>query len=95
MAEFILWDGSVISVATEDPSKPIYGEDVWFFDAMAGYQGTIKSGSRRLEYSLQLNVRNVFNKSGIYVTDATASGSPVRVAQHIPREVFVSLSVGF
>jgi outer membrane receptor protein involved in Fe transport len=93
--ELALPDGTTRLVAADDPSKPLYGEDFWFFDAMIGYTGAITIGGSRIDIGLQLNVRNLFNEDSTYSTDASSTGRPVRISRNIPREVFLSASLRF
>jgi outer membrane receptor for monomeric catechols len=93
--EITLSDGSSFIVTSEDPEKPLFGEAFWFFDAMVGYKGKLRLDGKDMEYSLQVNVRNLFNESGAYTTNANAVGQPVRMAQNIPREIFLSAKLMF
>lgn len=88
-------DGSSFAVATEDPGNLLFGEDFWFFDAMIGYKDTIILDGKAVGYAIQLNVRNVLDENDPYTTDANSSGRPIRMAQNLPREVYLSAKLEF
>ncbi len=88
-------DGSLYTVATEDPNNLLYGDEFWFFDAMLGYRNTFVLDGKAIGYAFQINVRNILDEDDPYTTDATSSGRPVRVAQNLPREIYFSASLEF
>ncbi|MCG8528219.1 MAG: hypothetical protein MI748_17695 [Opitutales bacterium] len=76
-----------------DISKPYYNESEIFVDAMVAYRGTLRDG--KYNYRVQLNVRNLFDNSDLYVTDSASSGRPVTWAGYETRTWILSTNLEF
>jgi outer membrane receptor protein involved in Fe transport len=93
--ELELPDGSTHTVATNDTSNLLFGDDFWFLDAMFGYRGKIKINRKSMGYAFQINIRNILDENGAYTTSSTTAGRPARVSQNRPREIYLSASLEF
>jgi len=97
--------GVPTSITVIDLNTRFYTAAQWFFDPFISYKGTYK----KLPYTVQLNVSNVFDKSEIYPILAYSkpldttnpllanwkSGATASYVLQEPRNVVLSLSVGF
>jgi hypothetical protein len=84
--------GSSITIA--DVSKPIRGGEVWNTDAVAGYTRAILS--KRVRWSISLNVRNVLNDDKLIAQNGlSSSGLPVVFQYPEPRVFLLTNSFDF
>jgi outer membrane receptor for ferric coprogen and ferric-rhodotorulic acid len=75
----------------------IKGNDILLFDAMAGYDFTIRSGDNPITASIQLNVSNVFddNTYQIYTVAWWNSSIPERIGLQEPRKFTLTAKLNF
>lgn len=80
-------------IRTYDSSRPIYGPDEWFYDGWISYQRPLFKD--RVDWTIQLNVRNLFGDSDPIPALAHPNGriAAVRIAQ--PRTLTLSTKFGF
>lgn len=74
-----------------DLTNPYFNDDEFFVDAMIAYRGKIFDRN----YRLQLNVRNVFDNSDLYVTDRSTTGRALVWAGYEPRTYIMSFDIDF
>jgi iron complex outermembrane recepter protein len=73
------------------------GNDLMLFDAMAGYDFTIRGGNNPITASVQLNVSNVLDNDDyqIYTVSWWNSAKPERIGLQEPRKVTLSATLKF
>ncbi|MDA0349480.1 MAG: TonB-dependent receptor plug domain-containing protein [Verrucomicrobia bacterium] len=76
-----------------DPFKPYYDDGFNAFDAWIGYK--LKIWDDRIDWRIQLNVRNLFATKTPDVVQVQPDGSPVRVSLPSPREFLLSSTFSF
>ena len=81
---------TVANIWTTDPSRPIYGDTESDIDLWIGYKRTLKN---KIDWSIQLNVRNLFSDDALIPISANPDGT---IAQaRIPSETVWSLTNTF
>ncbi|WP_309028336.1 hypothetical protein [Pelagicoccus enzymogenes] len=76
-----------------DISNPYYNDSEVFVDGMVSYSGSFNDD--KLRYRIQLNVRNLFDNSDLYVTDVSTSGRELVWATFEPRTYTLTTSFDF
>lgn len=76
-----------------DPFQPYYDGGFNAFDTWIGYRTKIWKG--KIDWRIQLNIRNLFADNDPEVVQVQPDGSPVRVAIPVPREFLLTNSFSF
>lgn len=85
--------GVPASVVVPDLSQPIYSDPVTSFDAFAGYRR--KLWRDRIEWSLQLNVRNVLDSDDHIVQQILSTGQIAKFTIQEPRSFILTSTFSF
>lgn len=78
-----------------DVSRPIYGDDSLDIDAWVGYGRKLDVAGHQLDWSIQLNVRNLFNGDDFVPLSVYFDGTPTSYARHDPRTVILTNTFKF
>jgi hypothetical protein len=78
-----------------DVTRPIKGEEILFFDAWVEYNRDIHLGSKKLNWSIQLNVRNLFDDDKFAALSADVDGRPTSYSRNEPRTFILTNTLKF
>ena len=78
-----------------DPQRPIYGPEQMDFDAWLSYTWRFKFFGRDLNLRSQINVRNVFDDTGLIPVLAHTDGSILEYDMKAPRVWMISNTLRF
>lgn len=90
-------DKRVIGYTSSDPAtrELIYGSDNLYWDLNLGYRRKIGVFGKGLDWSLQLNVNNLFDNDAIDITSAFDDGAPRQYRLVTPREFILTSTFRF
>jgi outer membrane receptor protein involved in Fe transport len=86
--ELINVNGSLVS----DVSKPFFGKDDLAGDTWVSYRGKLNN---KIDYRLQLNIRNLIGEDDYILIATNPDGSPAVVRNPNPTEVFLTSTFSF
>lgn len=92
------WRGTpVLGYSSSDPAtrQAFFGADRFLADFNLGYRGRNLIFNRRFEWSVQLNINNVFNKDSIIITRVYSNGQPRTYQLPDPRQWFATTTLRF
>lgn len=78
-----------------DISRPIHGDESLDIDAWIGYGRKFDVAGHKLDWSVQLNVRNLFNGDDFVPLAVHFDGTPTAYARHDPRTVILTNTFKF
>ncbi|MBK1879715.1 TonB-dependent receptor plug domain-containing protein [Pelagicoccus mobilis] len=78
-----------------DITRPIWGEELWDFDAWVKYRHSFTVADREIDWRIQLNVKNLFDDNDIYPVVAHTDGSILQWEQKAPRTWMITNSFEF
>lgn len=85
--------GTTTVVPIKDVSRPFFDDGSRFVDLWVGYRRRVFQN--KVEWRVQLNVRNVFADSDPVVVQVQPDGSPARVSLPVPRQFVLANSFTF
>jgi hypothetical protein len=78
-----------------DVSRPIHGDSELFFDGWAAYEHPFKLGAKVVDWSVQLNIRNLLNNDKVTAISAYVDGTRTGYIRNEPINVSLTSSFKF
>jgi outer membrane receptor protein involved in Fe transport len=78
-----------------DVSRPIHGDSELFFDGWAGYERPLKLGSKTVNWSVQLNVRNLLDNNKVTAIAAYFDGTRTAYVRNEPISFSLTNTIKF
>lgn len=82
-------------VMGDDVTQPIYGGEIFQFDALAGYDRRLRVAGHNVTWRVQLNIRNLFDQDYLEKLRTRNDGGTLQYGRQIPRQVILSSSFEF
>lgn len=78
-----------------DPTKPFFGEDILDIDGFVKYKRVVNVANREIDWTIQLNVSNLFDDDDAMPTEVHTDGSVIGWVPKAPRTWSISNTFAF